>query len=40
MWNKFQKKYPVAYEIVQWGITALAMAGLVISAISLILQII
>lgn len=33
MWHKFKKKYPVAYEVTQWLILALAVAALVINFI-------
>lgn len=28
MWSKFEKKHPVAYEVIQWAILGLAVAAL------------
>lgn len=29
MWQKFQEKHPVLYEIVQWAIMLIALAALI-----------
>lgn len=39
MWHKFQQNHPVLYEVVQWGITGMSMAAIIISAIAMILRI-
>lgn len=28
MWSKFEKKHPVAYEVIQWAILGIAVAAL------------
>lgn len=33
MWHWLKENHPVLYEVIQWGILALATAGLVINAI-------
>lgn len=29
MWSKLEEKHPVLYEVIQWGILALAIAALI-----------
>ena len=33
MWWRLKEKHPVAYEVIQWAILALAVAALVLSCI-------
>lgn len=35
MWNRFRKNHPVLYEVVQWGIFAIAVLALVVSLLAL-----
>lgn len=38
MWHNFKKKYPVAYEVTQWLILALAVAALMLDSIVILAQ--